>query len=413
MFSSPCMRSDRNLDAMPRRDGVWPRTYRLARRWRVVLHALGALGLAAALAASVGAARDPEGEIAGPVLLVALGFGALGAYLLAAARRERLLLHADGIEVVELGRARRRLRTDQIAGRRTLPLQYGMEKLVLERRERGEKPLSVNFLFERDPVLDAWLAAIPDLDAAERARAEAELLGSAALGADAPAREAALARARWLARGLKGAAIGAAAWGLLLPRPYPLAMAVLAVLPLAGLGLVLTGRGRWAVEERRNEVRPGVAAPLFLPGFVLMLRGLLDYQVVDVPRLLGWAALGAVALTALLVRGDGALRRRWFVPALIMLLVAPYPWGALGAADVLLDDRPAETYEVAVLHKHVSSGKHTSYDLRLAPWGPVGEEQEVDVGSALYDEVEIGDLVCVQLRPGALGVRWFVVDRCD
>lgn len=404
------MRSDRNLGTLARRDGVWPRTYRLARRWRLLNQGLGALGLAAAVAACAAALG---GVVPRPVLLLALGLGALGAYLVASARVERLLLHADGVEVVALGRAPRRLRNDQIAGRRTIPLQYGMEKLVLERRERGAKPLSVNFLFERDAALDAWLASVPDLDAADRAGAEAALLASAELGADEEGRRAALARSHRIAKVLKGVAVVAAGWGLLLPRPYPIAIAVLAAIPLATLALVLTGGGRYAVEERRNEVRPGVGVPIFGPGVVLMLRALLDYQMVDVARVLGWTAVGAVALTALLLRGDAALRRRWYVPALILALVAPYPWGALNAADVLLDRTPAEVHEVPVLHKHVSSGKHTSYDLRLPPWGPVAEAQEVDVGQELYGEVEVGDVVCAHLRPGALGARWYVVDLCD
>jgi hypothetical protein len=404
------MRSDRNLGTRARRDGVWPRAYRLARRWRLLNQGLGALGLAAAVAATVAALR---GAIPGPVLLVGLAFGALGAYLVAATRVERFLLHADGVEVITLGRAPRRLRNDQIAGRRTIPLQYGMEKLLLERRERGAKPLSVNFLFERDAALDAWLASVPDLDAVDRAGAEAALLASAELGGDEEARRAALARSHRAAKVLKGVAVVASGWGLLFPRPYPVAMAALAAIPLATIALVLAGRGRYAVEENRNEVRPGVAVPILAPGGVLMLRALLDYQVVDVWRVLGWTAAGAVALTALLVRGDAALRRRWFVPVLLLALVAPYPWGALNAADVLLDRAPAEVHEVPVLHKHVSSGKHTSYDLRLPPWGPVAEAQEVDVGEELYGAVEVGDVVCAHLRPGALGARWYVVDLCD
>ncbi|ACL63732.1 conserved hypothetical protein [Anaeromyxobacter dehalogenans 2CP-1] len=404
------MRSDRNLGTLDRRDGVWPRTYRFARRWRLLFHGLGALGLAAAVAGSIAALR---GALTGPVLIVPLGFGALGAAAVAAAQRGRLLLHADGVEVIELGRSPRRLRNDQIAGRRTIPLQYGMEKLVLERRERGEKPVSMGFLFERDATLDAWLESLPDLDVADRASAEAALLASAELGPDEEARRASLAGSHRVAKVLKGAALAAGGWGLLFPRPYPVAIAVLAAIPLATLALVLAGRGRYAVEERRNEVRPGVGVPIFAPGVVLMLRALLDYEVVDVARVLGWTAAAAVALTALLVRGDAALRRRWYVPALVLALVAPYPWGALNAADVLLDRAPAEVHEVPVLHKHVSSGKHTSYDLRLPPWGPIGAAQEVDVGRELYGQVEVGDLVCTHLRPGALGARWFVVDLCD
>jgi hypothetical protein len=42
----------------------------------------------------------------------------------------------------------------------------------------------------------------------------------------------------------------------------------------------------------------------------------------------------------------------------------------------------------------------------------VSSEEDVEVSPALYQEVQVGDTVCVPLRSGALGFRWFQVERC-
>lgn len=105
------------------------------------------------------------------------------------------------------------------------------------------------------------------------------------------------------------------------------------------------------------------------------------------------------------------LRRLW-VLALLAPLFSVYPWGGLTLANALLDHGAPEVFRVAVRGKHVSEGKHTSWNLELDPWGPVTERKDVDVGPRLYGAVSMGDRVCVALHPGALGTRWYVVRRC-
>jgi hypothetical protein len=406
------MRSDR-LPTPRRRDGVWPRVYRPTRGYRVFIGGLGALALAGSMAAAAAALLGKAPDATALVVAMSLLFGVLGAFLIAAIKAERVLLFEDGIEFVELGRGRRRLRTDEIAGRRTIPLQYGMLQHVFEFRDRSRKPFKITLVCERDAALDAWFAGVPDLDEAERARAEAELLRSVELGADEPARRAALVRARRVSRVARGAAFAAAAWGFFHPRPYTIAVVTLAVLPLAAMALLVSGRGRYAVQELRGDARPSLDVVLVLPGMVLMVRALTDYDVVDLQPLLAWTALASILIAALLALSDPALRRRWFHPAVMLLLMAPYPAGALTAANALLDRAPAEVFRVAVVGKRITSGKRKSCELRLAAWGPREEEENVEVGRALYREVEVGDTVCVQLRPGALGVRWFQVKSCE
>jgi hypothetical protein len=392
-----------------RREGVWPRVYRLRRGQRMFLGGVAVVAIAGGLLGAGAVLLDANAPRA--LALVPLAFTAVGGYLAAAVRVGRVVLYEDAIELVELGRGRRRVRKDEIAGRRLVRMQYGQAQLRLELRG-GRKTVKAHWVHESDPVLEAWLASIPDLDAVERARAEAELLRSGTLGGSEAERARALGRARITARIVNGVAIAATLWGWIAPRPYLVVVATLAVLPLVGLALLVAGKGRYAFDARPAEPRPSLAATVLGPGLILGLRAILDVHVLDVRPVLVGAAVGAVAVAAVLAATASDFRKWWLI-ALMTPLLGFHPGGALSLGNAILDRGEPEVFRVAVRGKHISSGsKHTSHDLQLDPWGPVREPDTVDVGRRLYDAVAVGEEVCVLLRPGALGVRWYVVVRC-
>jgi hypothetical protein len=73
-------------------------------------------------------------------------------------------------------------------------------------------------------------------------------------------------------------------------------------------------------------------------------------------------------------------------------------------------DKGATTFfATKVLGMHISSGKTTTYYLKLQAWGPVPTAEDVQVSSDYYRQVQPGQAVTVALRPGLLGVPWFTV----
>jgi len=61
----------------------------------------------------------------------------------------------------------------------------------------------------------------------------------------------------------------------------------------------------------------------------------------------------------------------------------------------------------------VRHGKSTSYNLKLAPWGPVATVDSVSVSASTYQQTSVGQTVCVGLHPGAFALRWFVLQACE
>lgn len=383
-----------------RREGVWPRVYPMRLGHRLLW---GGVGVALLAGGSVILAHSPFGFWTRALLPIL--FSALGVYLLASVRAEHILLYEDAIEFSEVGKRARRLSRDEISGLRWVPQPYGLMQLVLELRG-GQRPFKLAWLHETDAVLSAWFASIPNLAMVDRARAEAERFHSLAAGASE------LARSRRVTRLLAAVSSAVCGWGFIYPRPYPLAVATLGVIPLVGVASLLVYRGHHAFDDRTSDSRSHIIVTMLLmPVLILVFRSVVDFSVLDWKPLLGGAIAGALALAAATAYGDAKMRGAWRLTGSVVLL-ACYLWSGLALANAFLDAGTSEVLRSAVRGKDISDVRYTRYHLTLDPWGPVTETKRVEVGRALYEATHVGDHVCVVLSPGALDARWYVVQRC-
>lgn len=390
----------------------YPRTYRAA-RWVYLLTVpvgLAFCALGVALAWLLGSQTQSPGALAG-VALLATAVAAFGALMMAATLRSRVVLSFDAVEVHGLIRVRRLARAD-IAGRRLLSLQYGQKMLVLCPKDPRVRALKIASSMRTDAVWDAWVGALPDLDAQEAQALEAEVAANAELGQTPEERLARLGAARKLANALNLTTYAAAAWGYIYPRPYGLAVLALAVLPWAAILMVAKSSGLCRIDSRRGDPRPTLAIPMIIPGLVLLMRAVLDVGVLDIGRALIFAAVAAGLLTWAALMSDSAARERPWSALLLLLLGCAYGYGAVVLGDRLLDSAPGENFRVAVLARHVSRGRSTSYHLQLDRWGPRSEPDDVTVSGDLYAQSPPGSTVCVHRGPGALGISWYDVVGC-
>jgi hypothetical protein len=51
--------------------------------------------------------------------------------------------------------------------------------------------------------------------------------------------------------------------------------------------------------------------------------------------------------------------------------------------------------------------------LRIGAWGPRATPEDVTVPWETYRSANVGDTVCVLLRPGAFGIPWYRISRCQ
>lgn len=351
---------------------------------------------------------NPQGVLI--MVVICLGFFLLGAYLIVAMLKSKIILTADAIELYEPFKTKHLLRS-QIAGWRVIPTQY-VSTLEFTPRDPHAKKLKFALTIKPDAAFDSWLSTLPNLDAQDLEKSRAELDANQELGLTHEQRTERLAAAANYAKYLTWVTWAASAWGWFYPQPYTAAILVLAALPLAAILLGLRTKGVYQFDGRRNDARPSLAVPVMTPGFILALRALTDLSFINWKQLLAPLLFVTVAFTVAVASADPvSTRKRW--PLLAIFFIAGFYGGGVSAlADALLDRSSPQVYQTRVLHKHVSTGRHTTWYLRLAAWGPQAQTSEVGVPRLFYSSVQPGQTICVHYHPGALKIPWYLVAPC-
>jgi hypothetical protein len=152
-----------------------------------------------------------------------------------------------------------------------------------------------------------------------------------------------------------------------------------------------------------------------MPGMMLMLRAMLDIQVISwhLPLLISCAV--ALCLVAAAAATDRGLRRSTWTSAGLVLLILAYGYGGTIEVNTLLDGSKPDVYNAAVLSKYMTRGARqpTTWNFKVTPWGGHTDPNDVQTSRALYENIDAGDVVCLNLRSGALAIAWFVVRKCD
>jgi hypothetical protein len=393
---------------------LYPRTYRVSMRNRVVYIFLGALvaafGFAGAVYFGTGHETKSTGETA-MLVAVCFAFVALGVVLILYMLTTKVVLAADAIELRDFLQSRK-LRYEDIAGRRMIAA-HSASTLVLLPKRAGAKRVKITQLIQMDSLSLAWLSTLPDLDAEELAKSAAEIAASRDLGRTPEERAARLAGARKIAKALGVLSGAAAVWTYFFPEPYEVAIAAVAAIPLFAIALVLRDGRLYQVVGRNNDARANLSVAFIVPAVVLALRAVLDIQLLEWTPACLVAVAVAMMLTFVIALRDAEVRkRRWELAAMLIISVA-YAYGAVVEGDVLFDISKPQIFQAQVLDKHKSSGKTTTYHLKLTPWGPKEGEDDVTVSSGVYAAAATGERVCIVLRRGALEMPWFVVAACD
>jgi hypothetical protein len=319
-----------------------------------------------------------------------------------------LRLWSDRLELSDIVFGRREILRSDIVGFRKRRVARGPAILVVLRQPQRSVRL---WQAEAGDALERWFDGIPDLDAAEHAAAERDLLADPTLGATEAERRQTLDR--W-SNGVKVAnAAGGGLGFILLLWDYPPAVVIAlgALCPLIALGLAIVARGAVTLSVTVDTARPNVAG-LLLPGLALGFRAAMDVHTLDLTHLLEVGAVLAIPVAVVIFLAD---RRGYGVPkaaAVLALGAFAYGWGLSAEGDALLDAAAVPAYRVQVLDKHRSGSRHTTYHLTLSKWGPFPGERTVEVARDLYLSVDPGQVVCASLHPGAFGGRWYEVGLC-
>ena len=278
----------------------------------------------------------------------------------------------------------------------------------------GDPKIRIGYSSENYETMQRWFAnRYPDLDALEQEQEVAKLLQDEELGRTPSEREEVLSKAQKAAQILNIAGGITALWLFLHPQPYQWAIIAGLVVPALATIVLWLHNGVLRLDERKNSAYPSIAIAVIGPALSLLLRVLLDFDILDYAPL--WPQAATVAFSAIIALFIGSrdfiFRNDSRVSLLLTILTSATLYGFAGTLsyNCAFDEGTATIHEVKVLDKSMSGGKTTTYHLKVTPWGPRPNDENVTVTQEYYEQVKPGDKVEIYAMPGQLGIPWFTV----
>ncbi|UOQ72531.1 hypothetical protein [Hymenobacter cellulosilyticus] len=238
----------------------------------------------------------------------------------------------------------------------------------------ADPKIRIGYTSEQYSAMQQWFAAhYPNLDVQEQQEAAARLLQEEDLGRTVEEREATLATASQVAKVANIAGGLVAAWLFLEPQPYQWAIAAGLALPLLATVLLWLHRGVIRPDEVKNSAYPSITVAFLMPALALVMRVLMDFELLSYAPL--WPVAGTVAVLVallLLVGSQPFIARNDSRASLLLSCIAyaaVYGFAAVISYNCTFDESQGATYDVQILDKHKSSGKTTTYYVKVSPWG--------------------------------------------
>jgi hypothetical protein len=289
---------------------------------------------------------------------------------------------------------------------------------LLPREELSTKIAISRYIKGFDDLAQWANSHFPNKDFQEFIEEEQEILSDEKFGKNKEEREYSLQQAFMKSKIINTIAWVAVAWGLFYPKPYEYIILLLIMLPLASIVLIwhtsgLIGLGGKETSSS-NSARPSIMTAIWMPGMILGLRGLLDYNIYDYKNLIFWCTGLALLKSIILIKLMSLYERFERKDYILWMVLSPilfffYSFGLIVSSNALLDEKSGDLYFPVVEYKSVTSGKVHTYHLQLSAWGPEMIEEDAEVSSELYNRIEIGDTVVAHYKEGYLAIPWFTI----
>jgi hypothetical protein len=187
-------------------------------------------------------------------------------------------------------------------------------------------------------------------------------------------------------------------WGYFYPQPYRFCMVVLISIPWFAI-----------LAARAIENRPALAYTIVFPVTALLCRAAGDIETFTLIRgvLIGTGV--AALVLAILFLVDRKMLRSY---AAGVVMVWCYGYGTALELNTLLDAPNTTHAKVPIISRDYHIGRHSTFDLILAPWGERLRNNHTAVSWNAYVSLSGQSLACVNSGPGAMGIRWYQVERC-
>lgn len=211
--------------------------------------------------------------------------------------------------------------------------------------------------------------------------------------------------------------MGLCLWFLFYPKPYEVLLVILLLLPF--IGMFLNGLEKPSIASlveinRGSKNEYDVADFIDLPAYVILIRTLMDFET---DSFLAILTAGAVALVTICVfllvthqKISQSNKDKWWIYSSIIFSFFLYSFSAVVAINCAFDASKPKVFETVVLDKYISRGKHTSYYIKVKPWGHHYDSESIKVAPSDYSEYQVHQNVNIDYKEGLLGIPWYYLE---
>jgi uncharacterized membrane protein len=278
----------------------------------------------------------------------------------------------------------------------------------------AKKSIKITAYIERsDQVLDWLNNNFLELDSHEASEEEKQILTDNEFGINQQTREFRLNESRSVAKYINIVGGVTGIWLWFYPQPYLICVSVGMIVPGIALASLYFYRGLIRFDERTNSAYPSIIYGFIAPSAGLLLRAIMDYEILEYKNLWINVCIISLTLTGLLVLWTKEIKFKKVIDYITILSLAGmilcYSFGTFVLSNCLFDKSKPEIFKSEVTDKEISSGKSTTYYLTLKPWGPRTETEKVSVTKDEYEATAKGAIVSIYLRHGLFNTPWFYI----
>jgi hypothetical protein len=384
--------------------------FKTAKGWRIFIYIFSPLLIALFVSVGFIAFSSQTSNLTVLLILVPVSLGgtAMFTYGLIETIKGRFIIASNSVSRISMF-GRRTLDFQQIKGFR-----YGSNYIHIISNSKDKKSIKITTYIEKSSQILEWLANnFIELDSHEAEQEEREILTDNEFGINSQTREYRLIEARRAAKYINiiGGLVGAWLW--FFPTPYSLSLSVGMILPAIAFISIYVYRGLIRFDEKKNSAHPSIIYGFLFPSAGLVIRAIMDYEILDYKNLWIVISVSTIALTSLLIVGTKEIKFTklidYFTTLSLAGLILSYSFGTYTVSNCLFDKSEPEIFKSEVIDKEISSGKTTIYYLTLKPWGPRDKIERVSVTRDEYEASDKGDTVDIYLRQGLLKTPWFYI----
>lgn len=197
--------------------------------------------------------------------------------------------------------------------------------------------------------------------------------------------------------------------------PYP----PLWLVDLIAFGPPVVGAAALVIAKLAGKpLRPvaTVVVPAWVFSVIYTVAGVGDVQVLDgTPFVLAALVAGFFALWPaawLAARGVATTLQKLVATLAAAGFAAAYVYATAGLINYQADIAPTQHFTAPVVGKSSDHGRRPNRYVTLGPWGPEWGTVRHSVWPEAHNGLDNGDIACVDLHRGLLGVRWVDVAPC-